>query len=76
MIHYFGAKAIVARLGLKDHRRLPVLITKWAVPAFLRHQPGHQGLRYYASEAMLIAWELSRAKQCYEQLKAKANEEK
>ncbi len=73
MIHYFGAKAIVQRLGLKDHRRLPWLIKKWGVPAFLRREPGHPGLRYYASESMLAAWELVKAKQCYEELTAKQN---
>jgi len=73
MTHYFGAKAIVQRLGLKDHRRLPQLIRKWGLPAFPRRQPGHPGLRYYASESMLVAWELTQAKKCYEDLIAKEN---
>jgi hypothetical protein len=75
MIHYFGAKAIVQRLGWKDHRRLPWLIRTWGVPAFLRRQPGRSYTCYYASEGMLCAWELTKAKQCYEQLKAKENEQ-
>lgn len=74
MTHYFGAKAIVTRLGWKDPRRLPWLIKKWGLPAFPRRRPGRAYICYYASEAMLCAWELARAKQHCEQLLAKERE--
>ena len=42
--HYWGAKAIMARIGLRDHRRLPYWIRRHSLPAFLRRDPFHPGI--------------------------------
>lgn len=73
---YWGAKAILARFGLKDPRRLPYLIRTQGIPAYLRRKPGARrgAPYYYMSENMATAYELSRARQFREQLKAKYEE--
>ena len=69
--HHWGAKAIMARIGLKDHRRLPHWIQKHSLPAFLRRDPHHPKSIYYASERLILLWELTLAKHYREELVAK-----
>jgi hypothetical protein len=71
MHHYWGAKAIVQRLGLKGADRLPHLKLRFGVPCFLRSDPRCPWRRlYYASESMIAAWELAKAKADNERLRA------
>lgn len=74
MTHYWGAKAIVERIGLRDTRRLPFLIKRFGLPAFLRRTPGKLRSCYYTSEAAITAWELARGMQQREILLAKDEE--
>lgn len=70
MTHYWGAKAIVERLGLRRASRLPELKLRLGVPCFLRSDPRCPWRRiYYASESMLTAWELAKARADNERLK-------
>ncbi|MEE8302379.1 MAG: hypothetical protein V3S24_08090 [Candidatus Tectomicrobia bacterium] len=72
---YWGAKQICARVGYRDHRRLPHLILQYGLPAFRRRNPKRPPYRiYYSDESMITAWLLARAKLEYERLKAKALE--
>jgi hypothetical protein len=71
MMHYWGAKAIVQRIGLRDARRVPYLIKRFGLPAFLRRDPQHLRNTYYSSEGLILAWELVRAKHYRETLLAK-----
>jgi len=70
-LHYWGAKAIMARIGLKDHRCLPYWIQKHCLPAFLRRDPPHPRNTYYTSERLILLWELTFAKHYREELVAK-----
>ncbi len=60
MTHYGGAKAIVERIGLCDATRLPYLIKRGGLPAFLRRDPGHTRNTYYMSENMVTVWEIAK----------------
>ena len=72
---YWGAKAIVERIGLKDHRRLPYLIKRQALPAFLRHDPKHSTRRsYYSDESLISRWLVMKANVYREELLAKERE--
>ena len=71
---YWGAKAIVERIGLRDSRRLPFLIKRWGLRAFLRRAPGHCRSCYCVSESAVTAWELAGAMQYRETLLAKEQE--
>lgn len=71
MTHYWGAKAIVERIGLRDATRLPHLIKRWGLPAFLRRTPGHCRNTYYSSESAITAWEIARGLQHRQILLAK-----
>jgi hypothetical protein len=71
MTHYWGAKAIVQRIGLRDATRLPHLIKRWGLPAFLRRAPGHLRNTYYISESAITAWEIARGMQHRQILLAK-----
>ena len=71
MTHYWGAKAIVERIGLRDATRLPHLIKQCGLPAFLRRTPGHLRSCYYANESMITAWELAKGLQYRQILLAK-----
>ncbi len=69
---YWGARAIVKRIGLRDATRLPDIIKQEGLPAFLRRAPGHPRNTYYASESMITSWEIAKGR-CYRQtLMAKA----
>ena len=62
---YWGAPRILARLGWspKSSTKFPGLIKRYRIPAFLRVDPHNKFRRtYYASEGMLLAWELAMAK--------------
>jgi hypothetical protein len=77
MTHYFGAKAIVERLGLKRAGRLPELKLRLGVPCFLRSDPRCPWRRlYYASESMIAAWELAMARADLERLRSKQEEKR
>ena len=77
MTHYWTARAILQRLGWKpgSASRLPELIKRYSIPAWLRVDPHNKFKRtYYSSEQALLAWELSRAKFYRQQLLAKEEE--
>ena len=74
MDHYWGAKAIVERLGLKDARRLPVLITRQSIPAYRRKMPGKARVPYYSNSDLILRWELAEAMAERERLIAKQEE--
>lgn len=58
MIHYFGAEAIATRLAI-DVATVYRWRRDYGLPVFLRRHAGRR--RLYASEAMLVAWELARS---------------
>lgn len=62
MVHYWGAAAICERIGLGTPAYLPVLRQRFGVPCFLRRKPKSPRNCYYASENMILAWELGRSK--------------
>ena len=69
MEHYWGAKAIVQRLGYRDHRHLATLKLKHDLPAFLRPDPRCPWRRlYYSNESLLTLWELAKSKADTERL--------
>ena len=72
MQHYWGAKAILARAGYSPHsyRRFPEYILRHQIPCYLMKHAGRRKPMYHASEAMFIAWELTKAKQLHEYIKA------
>ena len=61
MTHYWGAKAICERIGLKDPHSLQRLIDLQAFPAYPRRVPGRAHSCLYADEAMILAWSLAKA---------------
>ncbi len=73
--HYWGAKEIVRRLGFKDSRRLGDLKIRLSVPCYMRPDPRCPWrLLYYASESMLLVWELAKAQADRERLLAQQQE--
>jgi len=77
MRHYWGARAIVARLGWKQANRLPELKRRLGVPCFLRPDPRCPWRRlYYASESMIAAWELAMAQADLQRLRAEQDEKR
>ena len=75
MKHYWGAKAIVERIGLRDPRRVPYLIKRYGLIAFLRRDSDHIRNTYYASESMIATWEIVRAMHYRETLTRKSEPE-
>lgn len=77
MSHYWGARAICARLGWSagSAGHLKGLILKYAIPAFPRVDPRNKFRRtYYMSESAATAWELTNAMAYRERLKANEEE--
>lgn len=74
MNHYWGAKAIVERLGLKDARRLPALIRRQSLPAYRRRMPGKARTPYYSNSDLILRWELANAMAERERLMAQQQE--
>jgi hypothetical protein len=72
MQHYWGAPAILERIGLsqRSNRLLPRLILTLGIPAYLRRKPGHYHKAYYSNEILLTHWELSVCKDFREVLKS------
>lgn len=72
MQHYWGAKAILSRVGFSptSFSRFPQLKVDHQIPGFLRRKPKTFRTMYYASEAMILGWEMTKAKQCHEQMVA------
>lgn len=74
---YWTAAKICSRLGWSPRSagRLPGLIRKYGIPAFLRVDPHNKFKRtYYSSESALCAWELAQANLYREHLVAKHEE--
>jgi hypothetical protein len=72
MIHYWGAQAIVQRIGLRDARRVAELVRTVGLPAFLRRDPKRPCCRkYYSDEALMSSWLLARATVWRQELIAK-----
>lgn len=67
MQHYWGAVEIAKRIGLRNRGAVRQWITKYGLPAYPRRRPNRAHTCLYASEAMIAAWELSRAKTYREQ---------
>ena len=62
MQHYWGQAQIMARIGYAPSTRVPIVIHRDGLPVFKRRDPKRPfQAMYYASEAMILAWELSRA---------------
>ena len=75
MTHYFGAKAILERLGYKHTAGIGKLKIRHGLPCFLRADPRNSFRKvYYASEQMILAYELARAKLDTDRLRAKEEE--
>lgn len=74
--HYWGAKAIVQRLGLKSPARLPDLIKHQSFPAYRRRLPGRSTSPYYSNSDLVLRWELSKASHYREQLLAEPDKER
>lgn len=75
MFHYWGAKAIVARLGYKTPSALADLKIRHGLPCYLRADPRNSFRKiYYASEQMILAWQLAKAKLDTDRLIAKREE--
>ena len=74
MEHYWGAKAILERIGLKNAKRLPFLIKKYHLPAYRRRLPGKARIPYYSNSEMILRWELSKAQLVREALLSKEEE--
>ena len=69
MQHYWGAQAICERIGYRSPSRLPELIIRYRIPAYLRrHHSKHHLTVYYSNSEMLNKWEMVRAQQSREQL--------
>ena len=71
MEHYWGSKAILQRLGLKSFTSLQRLHVLYGLPYYPRTMPGKCRRMLYSNSELIAAWELSRAAQHREQLKAK-----
>lgn len=71
MIHYWGTKAILERVGLSpgNFKRFPELRERYGFPCFRKKRPGTKVLVYYASEAMISQWELAAAKNDIEEVR-------
>jgi len=78
MTHYWGAKQILERAGYspKSYRVFPDLVLRHHIPCYLMRHSGHRKPMYHASEAMFIAWELSKAKQTHEHVRAQVEQRK
>jgi len=75
MTHYFGAKAILTRLGYKSLKILYRLKMDHGLPCYLKADPRNPRRRmYYASEQMLLAWELAMSTVDRNRLQAKRDE--
>ena len=70
VVHYWGAQAILERIGYSKRSLLPDLIAKYGLPVYLRKRAGPLRPCYYSNEAMILSWELSRASLQREQLVA------
>ncbi len=71
--HYWGAKAILTRLGWKPgtSTRFREIVRRYGIPTWPRVDPHNKFKRtYYASENTLTAWELANAKLYRESLLA------
>jgi hypothetical protein len=75
MQHYWGAKAILARIGLKANQHFPAVVLRYSLPVVKRPNPKHPStLIYVASEAAIAKWELSQAQLLHERLKTELRE--
>jgi len=74
---YFGAKAILARAGFSpnQYRHFPAIKLRHQIPCFPRKHI-HRRPMLYASEAMMISWELMKAKQFHEEMKSAIEQNK
>ena len=61
--HYWGLMAIAKRLGLGSTQSASKAIIDYGLPAYPRYNPHNHRRVIYASEAMILAWELTRAKE-------------
>lgn len=63
VLQYWGAPAILARLGRRARGLLPQWIAKYHLPIYLRMKPGSRHTyTYYTSESLILHWELQNAK--------------
>ena len=59
MQHYWGAAAIMARLGIRSHQTLYRWIDQQGLPVCLRAKPRSPCRRQlYSNEHLILAWEL------------------
>jgi len=71
MTHYWGAKAILQRLGFspKSYRIFPELIERHQLPCWPRRHGGWRWA-YYSNDDMIVRWEMAHAKQSWERIVA------
>ena len=67
--------AIAKRLGLGSTQSASKAIIDYGLPAYPRYNPHNNRRVIYASEAMVLAWELTRARD-YQQVMQKRREAK
>jgi hypothetical protein len=75
--HYWGAKAILVRLGWKPgtSTRFKEIVRRHAIPTWRRVDPRNKFKRtYYSSESALVAWEFANARLYREFLLAEQEE--
>ena len=73
---YWGAQAIVNRLGLRDKTKIRTYILRDGLPAFLRQEPRNPLRKsYYSDETLISAWLMAKAIDYRNELKAQAEQE-
>lgn len=69
MTHYWGSEAIRRRLGCGSHHTLYRYIRQHGLPVYKRADPRNpHRVMLYASEAMILAWELAMSQDYRERL--------
>ena len=61
--HYWGLDEIGKRIGVSSRSAARKAIFDYGLPVHYRPNPRTRVKAYYASEAMILAWELSRARE-------------
>ena len=70
MQHYWGAKAIAQRVGIHP-THISNFKRRYGLPCFLRVDAHHLRRTLYASESMILAWELAMSRDYDEKLRAR-----
>ena len=63
MQHYWGRKAIMARIDINSSKTLYRMIREEHLPVFLRRKHSHPKPFLYTNEALIIAWEMAKVRE-------------